>query len=85
MKKILSTLLLLVFAVTAYAQKGTVTAKLLDKDTGESIVGAVVSIAPVKSPDKKQMLTSGYKGMFSIPSVAYGEYTLTATFLGYND
>ncbi len=86
MKKILSTVVLLVFTVAAaYAQRSTVTARVLDKDTGESVIGAVVTVAPVKTPDKKQMLTSGYKGMFSIPSVAYGEYTLSVTFLGYNE
>ncbi len=85
MKRVLLTLLLLASVVATYAQRSIVTAKVLDKDTGESVIGAVVTVAPVKNPDKKQMLTSGYKGMFSIPSIAYGEYTLTVTFLGYND
>ncbi len=85
MKHILLTTLLTLFSAAVYAQKGTVTATVLDADTGESVAGAVVTVIPTRTPDKKLYFTSAYKGAVSIPSLAYGEYTLTVAFLGYND
>lgn len=85
MKRILLTTLLTLFAVAAFAQKGTLTATVLDSDTGEGVAGAVLTLSPVKTPDKKQYFTSAYKGAVSIPSLAYGDYTLSVAFLGYNE
>ena len=85
MKKILLTALLSFVATALYAQKGTVTATVVDNETGESVAGAVLTVAPVKDPDKKQYFTSAYKGAVSMPSLPYGDYTLTVSFLGYNN
>ncbi len=84
MKRTLLTTLLTLFAAAAFAQKG-VTATVVDADTGESVVGAVVTLTPVKTPEKKQYFTSAFKGAVSIPSLAYGEYSLSVAFLGYNN
>ncbi len=85
MKRILLTTLLSVFVVAAFAQKGTVTATIIDSDTGEPVIGAVLTVAPVKTPDNKRYFTSAYKGVASFPSLTYGEYTLSVAFLGYNN
>ena len=85
MKHLLLTTLLSLFAVAAFAQKGSVTATIVDADTGDNIVGAVLTVAPTKTPDQKQGFASGYKGAASITSLAYGEYALTVSFIGYNN
>lgn len=85
MKKIMLTTLFVLLAGAAFAQRGAVTATVIDDETGEGVVGAVVTVAPVNNPDKAQHSTSGYKGSVSVPSLAYGEYTLRIAFLGYND
>ena len=85
MKRLLLSTLFLFFAVAAFAQKGAVSGTVLDADTGESDAGAVLEVAPVKTPDQKQYFTSGYKGAVAIPSLPYGEYRLTVSFLGYNN
>lgn len=85
MKKILLTTLLALLATVAFGQRGTVTATVLDDETGETVAGAVLTVAPVSAPEKKQYYTSAYKGAVSIPSLAYGEYTLSVSFLGYNN
>ncbi len=85
MKKILLTTLLTLIAAVTFAQKGSVTATILDEETGEPVAGAVLTVAPVKAPEKKQYLTSAYRGAVSIPSLPYGEYTLSVSFLGYNN
>ena len=70
MKRLLLTTLLTLFAAA---------------ETGNSVVGAVLTVAPTKTPDKKQGFASGYKGAASISSLAYGEYALTVSFIGYNN
>lgn len=85
MKHLLLTTLCTLLAAAAFAQKGTVTATVVDADTGEGVAGAVVTVTPAKAPDKKTYVTSAYKGALSIPSLAYGDYTLTVAFLGYNE
>ena len=85
MKRILLTTLLSFFAVAAFAQKGAVTATVVDAGTGDGIAGAVLIVSPPDAPEKKQGFTSGYKGSVSIPSLAYGEYRLSVSFIGYNN
>ena len=85
MKRLLMTTLLTVVAAAVFAQKGTVTATIVDADTGNSVVGAVLTVSPTKSPDKKQGFASGYKGAASSPALAYGEYALSVSFIGYNN
>ena len=86
MRKILLTTLLTLAAAAASAQrKGAVTATVLDAETGDMVPGAVLTVAPVAAPDKQQHFMSAYKGAVSMPSLAYGEYTLSVSFLGYNN
>lgn len=86
MKKILLTTLLMLAAAAASAQrKGSVAATVLDGETGDAVPGAVLTVAPVAAPDKQQFFMSAYKGAVSIPSLDYGEYTLSVSFLGYNN
>ncbi len=75
-------------AVGAYAQSGSVKATVVNADTGEEVVGAVLIVSPVSDPDnpsKQHGVTSGYKGSVSIPSLAYGEYKLAVSFIGYQN
>ena len=54
MKKILLTTLLALVSLTVFAQKGTVTAKVLDGETGETVIGAEltdqISTSPLMRP-----------------------------------
>ncbi len=85
MKRILLTFVLLLSVSIAFAQRATVSATVVDAETGEGIAGAVLSVAPAAAPEKVQHLTSGYQGVVSMKSLAYGEYTLVVAFLGYNN
>lgn len=73
MKNVLLTTLLALFAAAASAQTGAVTGRIVDADTGESVVGAVLTVTPARNPEKKQYLTSAYEGSVSIPSLSYGD------------
>ena len=85
MKRILLTTLLTFCAAAAFAQRGSVTATVVNADTGESVAGAVLIVSPVKTPEKQQDFTSAFKGAVSMPSLAYGEYKLSVSFIGYNN
>ena len=81
---VLITILLCFVCVNAFAQSTSkLTAQLVDASNGEPILGATVEYASTKKPDKKHYLTSGYNGSISISSLAYGDYNITITFIGY--
>ena len=50
MKNVLLTTLLALFAAAASAQTGAVTGRIVDADTGESVVGAVLTVTPARNP-----------------------------------
>ena len=49
MKKIILSLLAMVFAISAYAQTGKVTFSLIDSNTKQGVLGAVVEVYPTAS------------------------------------
>ncbi len=85
MKHLILTCLMSIMALAGYAQRGTITATVFDAETKESVIGAVVTVAPVATPEKAQHTTTGYGGKFTTASLPYGEYQLTISFMGYNN
>lgn len=57
---------------------GSITGLITDASTGQPIAGASVSTAPATST-----VTTNAQGQYSIPNVAAGNYTVTATRTGY--
>ncbi len=85
MKKVLTTILFLCLCVATYAQSGKITMSIIDSQTKQAVVGAVVSIAPAAKPDDAKHFTSGGDGKVVIASQKYGDYKIAITFLGYDD
>ncbi len=84
MKKVLFLLICTMTLSGAYAQKkGVLTGTLKDMENDEAVVGAVLAISPVNNPDALQHETSGYGGAFKSASMAYGEYKVVISLLGY--
>ena len=77
MKKIilLSTILLIFFS--SYAQKYTISGKIIDKNTGEGLISATVYVEELKTG----VVTNTY-GFYSI-TIPKGKYTLKYTYMGY--
>ncbi|MBQ5647922.1 MAG: outer membrane beta-barrel protein [Alistipes sp.] len=73
------------FAVTAFAQTGKVSFSLIDSQTKQGVLGAVVEVYPTAKPNSKRYYTSGANGYVSMPGLAYGNYTMLITFIGYKD
>ena len=85
MKKFLTTILFTCLFAASYAQSGKLSITIVDAQSKEAVIGAVVSIAPAAKPDDAKHFTSGDKGKVTIPAQKYGEYKLTVAFLGYDD
>ena len=85
MKKFILSILAMAFAVSAFAQSGKVSFSLIDSQSKQGVMGAVVEVYPTAKPDNKKYYTSGANGYVSIPGLAYGNYTMVVTFIGYND
>lgn len=85
MRKAFLIIAALLTVLTAAAQnRGKVTFALLDSESKQGVMGAVIEVYPTSKPDDKKYFTSGAGGQVSF-SVAYGDYTLVAQFLGYDD
>ena len=85
MKKFLTTILFTCLVVASYAQSGKVTMSVIDSQSKQAVIGAVVSIAPASKPDDAKHFTSGDNGKVVIPAQKYGDYKLVIGFLGYDD
>ncbi|MBR6655662.1 MAG: outer membrane beta-barrel protein [Alistipes sp.] len=73
------------FTLSAYAQTGKVSFSLIDAHTKKGVLGAVVEVYPTAKPNNKRYYTSGANGNVYIPGLAYGDYTMLITFIGYKD
>ncbi|MBP3289696.1 MAG: carboxypeptidase-like regulatory domain-containing protein, partial [Alistipes sp.] len=83
MKKLFITTLLLCFSMAAMAQSGKVVITVVDAQSKQGVAGAIVDIAPVDKPEKAKQYISAYAGKTSLPTMQYGEYDVTVSFLGY--
>ena len=82
----LSIFVTILTVTTAFAQqKGKVSFYLLDEQSKQAVIGAVVEVYPTAKPDNKRYYTSNVDGSVAFPSLDYGEYTFLATSLGYSD
>jgi|GEM_PF-382031 len=86
-KRIIYLLLAMLTLVTPLSaqQSGSVSGRLVDYDTNDGVIAAVIELVSKTNPDKRRYTTSEYGGNFRFPSVAEGEYRCLATFIGYED
>ena len=83
MKRLLMTLVLLLTAGAVVAQSGKVTAKVIDKETKDGVIGAIVEVVSVKNPNVRKHTTTGAGGAVSIGSLSAGSYEVSISFIGY--
>ena len=85
MKRLIVLIFTVALAVSAFAQTGKVSFSLIDSQTKQGVMGAVVEVYPTAKPNDKKYYTSGANGYVSISGLSYGNYTIVATFIGYKD
>jgi len=76
--KILVLGLIFLIPFSAYAQRGTITGKVTDAETGDALMGANVLVVGTRLGAAADM-----NGMYKISNVPAGLYQLRATFMGY--
>ena len=81
MRRFVLILLSLLAMSPAMAQMAKVTAKIVDKETGEGVVGAIVEF--VSEDDRHRHTTSGADGLVSYGQLPYGKHQVYVTFIGY--
>lgn len=83
MKKILSFILMLLVALPAMAQSSKITTKVIDSETKQGVIGAIVEVVSKSNADYRKHTTTGVNGDATISSLVAGDYTLTIQFIGY--
>lgn len=82
MKRLIS-LLLSVLSITAVSAQGSVKGRVVDRNSNESLSFVNVTVTRNGSDKALKGAITDEKGSFSIGNLPYGDYTLTAAFLGY--
>ena len=71
-------LFFLMFSLNVFAQTGTLSGKVVDKETGEPLIGANVIIKELNIG-----AATDINGEYKIKSVKHGLYSVFATYIGY--
>ena len=73
---------MLCIAIPAMAQTVKVTANVIDADTKEGIIGAVMEVIDLNT-DKRRHAVSGAAGLTTVTGVTRGDYDVVVAFIGY--
>ena len=83
MKRVFTVFLMLCLALPAIAQSGRIVAKVVDMETKDGVIGAIVELKSVKNPNLRKHNTTGVGGSVTITALPAGDYTMTVSFVGY--
>lgn len=83
MRRFITLVALLLVAIPTMAQSGKVTARIVDADTKEGIIGAIMEIRAATPNSRGRHSVSGAEGKVTVTGLAAGDYTATITFIGY--
>ena len=82
MKRAIIFLAMVFIALPAMAQTGKITARIIDAETNEGVIGAVMEVID-KTTDRRRHSVSGANGVVTVTGVAYGNYEVSVSFIGY--
>ncbi|MCY1720084.1 TonB-dependent receptor [Prolixibacteraceae bacterium Z1-6] len=83
LKKIIFSGIFLLFLLNAFAQFGSVSGVVLDKESGDKIPFASVSVFSAATGDLVGGSVSSAKGKFKVEKLDAGEYKVVVSFIGY--
>ena len=83
MKRLITFVAFVLLAIPAMAQSGKVTARIVDADTKEGIIGAIMEVRKEGSQAAGRHSVSGAEGKVTVSGLAAGDYTVTISFIGY--
>lgn len=80
-RRAILTILCMMAVVPVMAQSGKVTGKVIDKESREGVIGAIVEF--VSEDDRHRHVTTGVNGAINYSSLPYGTHRVFITFIGY--
>ena len=83
MRRVLILFMMLCMALPAMAQSGRVTAKVVDMETKDGVIGAIVELQSKSNKNVRKHNTTSAGGSVTITGLASGDYTMTVAFIGY--
>ena len=83
MKRLITFVAFLLMALPAMAQSGKVTARIIDGDSKEGIIGAIMEVRKEGSQSAGRHSVSGAEGSVTVSGLAAGDYVVTISFIGY--
>ena len=75
--------MLLIATVPVVAQSGKVAARIVDGETKEGIIGAIMEVRKANSQAAGRHSVSGAEGKVTVTGLTPGDYTATIAFIGY--
>ena len=82
MKRVLAIIVMLCMSLPVMAQSAKISAKIIDAETKEGIIGAIMEVVN-KANDSRRHSVSGAEGAITVTGLAAGEYDVNITFIGY--
>ena len=83
LKRLFAIILMLCVALPAFAQSGRLVAKVVDMETKQGVVGAIVELTSKQNNKLRKHSTTGAGGSVTVAPLANGDYTMTISFIGY--
>ena len=83
MRRLITLVAFVLMAIPAMAQSGKVTARIVDGDTKDGIIGAIMEVRKAGSQNAGRHSVSGAEGKTTVTGLAAGDYTVTISFIGY--
>ena len=83
MRKFVLFAVAMMFTLPVMAQSGKVTARIVDGESKDGIIGAIMEVKAASNPDKSRHSVSGADGAVTVTGLASGEHIVTIAFIGY--
>ena len=83
MKRDLMLVVMLLTSLSVYAQSARLSATVIDNETKDGVIGAIVEVVSTSDANYRKHATTGAKGLVTITGLRNGEYEMTISYIGY--
>ena len=83
MKRVLMLVVMLLTSLSVYAQSARLSATVIDNETKDGVIGAIVEVVSTSDANYRKHATTGAKGLVTITGLRNGEYEMTISYIGY--
>ena len=83
MKRLFLLMVMMIACLPAMAQSARLSATVVDSETKEGVIGAIVELVSTTDENYRKHSTTGAKGVVSITGLRNGEYNMSISYIGY--